>query len=297
MTSIPHSSTSIILRVPTLNDRRTDCTRLFSLYKKVPFLEKQEVIIDFSNCRFLRHNAVAFLGGLARLVQFYGGRVNFVWDTLQEDIRANLTQNGFIGTFDGSQREGSGNSIPYREYQNEDMGAIAAYLENDWLRPGWVQVSSNSNDEITLNALEIYSNVFEHSESEIGVFTCGQRYPNRSELCLTVSDFGVGIPTKVRQFLNQPQHPANKALQWAFQPGNTTRAGRVSGGTGLDTLKNFVKAKQGEIEIYSNDGYALISSTQEVYKNSFTPFEGTLINIRIRCDLPALQCNELEINF
>jgi hypothetical protein len=130
MILITPNSTSMILRVPTLNDGRSDCTRLFSLYQQIPLLEKQEITIDFSDCQFLRHNAVAFLGGFARLTEFRGGRVNFAWDTLQDNIRANLTQNGFIGTFDGTQREGSGNSIPYREYQHEDMDAIAQLLRD-----------------------------------------------------------------------------------------------------------------------------------------------------------------------
>ena len=176
MTFITQTSMTIILRVPTLNDSQTDCTRLFSLWHQLQNLESQEVIVDFSDCRFLRQNAVAFLGGLARLIQSRNGKVNFVWNTLQDDIRANLTQNGFIDIFDGTQREWSGNSVPYREYRCEDMGAIASYLENCWLGRGWVQVDSASSDEIVQNALEVYSNAFEHSASQIGIFTCGQRY-------------------------------------------------------------------------------------------------------------------------
>lgn len=278
---------TIVLHLPTLNDHKTDCDRLFSLWQQVRDLEQHQVIVDFANCQFLRQNAVAFLGGLARLIQFRGGKVHFAWNTLQAGIRANLTQNGFIDTFDGTQREWQGNSVPYREYRDEDMGAIAAYLEDCWLGRGWVQIDVDRSDEIIRNALEIYSNAFEHSASPIGVFTCGQRYPNLGKLHLTVIDFGVGIPPNVRQFLSQSSKPAADALRWAFELGHTTRANKVSGGTGLDTLKRFVKQKQGRIEIYSHDGYAMIDSEQEVYQSSRTFFEGTLINITVTCDTPA----------
>jgi hypothetical protein len=49
----------------------------------------------------------------------------------------------------------------------------------------------------------------------------------------------------------------------------------ITGGSGLDLLKNFVKAKQGKIEIYSQD------SSKELYQSTPTFFEGTLINIII----------------
>jgi len=45
------------------------------------------------------------------------------------------------------------------------------------------------------------------------------------------------------------------------------------------------KSKQGKIEIYSHDGYALIDESQELYQSSCTFFEGTLINITIKCDV------------
>jgi len=288
---------AIILSVPTLNDHTSDCDRLFTLWQKVCFLDTEEVIIDFSTCRFLRQNAVAFLGGLARLIQFRGGHVIFDWDTLAWEIRANLTQNGFIDTFNGTQREWTGNSVPYREYQNEQIEAIATYLEECWLGRGWVQVDADHSDEIIQNALEIYSNAFEHSNSAIGVFTCGQRYPLLGELRLAVLDFGVGIPPKVRRFLNQVEMPAADALAWAFKPGNTTRANQVSGGTGLTTLKKFVKEKRGKIEIYSHDGYALIDSNQETYVSAPTFFEGTLINITVQCDAPDYNPENLRLSF
>jgi hypothetical protein len=297
MIFITRNATSMILQVPTLNDNKTDYIRLFSLCQKIRSLENQSIIIDFSGCRFLRQNAVAFLGGLARFAQARGCSVSFDWNTLREDIRANLTQNGFFDVFEGTQREWSGNSVPYREYRHEDMDAIVDYLENHWLCSDRVQLSPDNRDEIIQNASELYSNVFEHSASAHGVFTCGQRYQNIGDLCLAVADFGVGIPNKVRQFLNQPQKSAGEALKWALQLGNTTRANKIAGGTGLDTLKNFIKAKQGKIEIYSNDGYALIDSNQELYENSSTSFEGTLINITIRCDQPGLQSDKVGLIF
>ena len=86
---------TVVLNVPTINDDLSDFDKLFDLWNQAndDFLD---VAFDFSRCRFLRHNAVAFLGGLTRLIQSRYGTVIFNWNTLRSDIRSNLEQNGFI---------------------------------------------------------------------------------------------------------------------------------------------------------------------------------------------------------
>jgi hypothetical protein len=73
-------------------------------------------------------------------------------------------------------------------------------------------------------------------------------------------------------------------LKWAFQPGTTTNPNGVGRGLGLDLLKEFVKINKGRFEVFSHDGYVLIDETQEAYWNRQTFFEGTLVNITLRCD-------------
>ena len=70
--------------IPTLNDSTADFERLF------PFRSQandyfEDIRFDFSGCNSLRPNAVAFLGGLARLIESRLGRVVFDWDTLRNN--------------------------------------------------------------------------------------------------------------------------------------------------------------------------------------------------------------------
>ena len=271
------------LSIPTINDQPADFDRLFKLWDQVndDFLR---VRFDFSNCSFLRQNAVAFLGGLARLIEHRSGIVLFDWNTLQENIRTNLTQNGFLAAFGHSDGSWSGNSIQYREDLVQDKEILADYLKTKWLGCGWIQVSPPLQDAIVGRVWEIYANAFEHGKSSIGVFSCGQHYPKMKELKLTVVDFGVGIPSNVRLFMRNPNISADKTLKWAFQPGTTTNPNGVGRGLGLDLLKEFVKINKGRFEVFSHDGYALIDETQEAYSNRQTFFEGTLVNITLHCD-------------
>ncbi|MBE9198446.1 ATP-binding protein [Nodularia sp. LEGE 06071] len=268
---------------------------MFGLWQQIRGIETPKVIFDFSGCYFLRQNAVAFLGGLARLINVRGGQAIFAWNTLQSDIRINLAKNGFLCAFGNNQQGSKGNSIPYREDYEDQLEGIPDYLDEQWLGRGWVEVNQTIKDTIICTVMEIYSNAFEHGLSDIGVFSCGQRYPNLNILKLTVIDFGVGIPANVRQFFKNRNILAKDALCWAFKFGTTTRSGAIPGGTGLDSLKNFVKSKQGKIEVYSHDAYGLIDENQEIYESAPTFFEGTLINITIKCDIKHHNFTQNEV--
>lgn len=273
----------LTVSIPTINDEQRDFDRLFNLWHQVndDFLK---VTFDFSQCGFLRQNAVAFLGGLARMIEQRFGTVTFDWNTLQENIRTNLAQNGFIAAFEHRGRPWHGNSIPYREDISMDKEVLVDYLKTKWLERGWVHVSTALRDAIIGRVSEIYVNAFEHGKSEIGVFSCGQHYPSLGVLKLSVVDFGVGIPSNVRVFMHNPRISAESALKWAFQSGTTTKPNGVGRGLGLDLLKKFVEINHGRLEVLSHEGYALIESGQEAYAKRNSYFEGTVVNITLRCD-------------
>ena len=280
-----------VVHVPTLNDKAWHFDQLFSLWRDLA-QDRVEVRLDFSLCRFLRQNAVAFLGGLVRLIEYRGGCVEFAWDTLQPAVRANLAQNGFMASFGGGARPWSGNSIPFREdsWQEtpslQSYRSIQRYLSDQWLGRGWVNVSPGLGDAIVGQMAEVYLNAFEHAGSRIGVFSCGQHFPRNRELNLTVVDFGVGIPGNVRMFkaneFGPNQLPAASCIEWAFQRGTSTKPG--GRGIGLDLLREFVQKNGGRLEMFSHEGYVCVAGGRVSYAERPTFFEGTLVNISLRCD-------------
>jgi hypothetical protein len=279
----------ITLKVPTINDySSSDFSKLFKLLAQVEHCKDTEIIFDFSDCNFLRQNAVAFLGGLAKLIKHRGGRAEFAWHTMQHKIHRNLEQNSFVSAFNVCVNGWEGNCIPYRQDICNDIDErvvdVMNYLDDQWLGRGWIDIETSTKNEVIQTVLELYRNAFDYSSSEIGVFTCGQHYPAIGVLKLSIVDFGVGIPYNVRMYLHQEEMLAKNALQWAFQRGNTTRRG-MSGGYGLDMvcLRNFVNDKNGKIEIYSHDGQVIIAPSGEIYQNASTFFKGTMINISLQC--------------
>lgn len=276
------------IQVPRLNDSRADFDFLLNLWQQTNdyYLD---VHFDFSQCDFLRPNAIVFLGGLARLIESRFGTVVFDWNSLTSDwVRTNLMQNGFAGQFGYPSSGWSGNSIPYREDRTMDANAIMDYLTDYWIGRGWINVSQRLRDAIVGRMWEIYNNAFEHADSPIGVFSCGQHFPHLNELILSVIDFGHGIAANIRNYLNQDprasQLKASHCLRWAFQPGTTTKPNDVSRGNGLDLLKSFIKLNHGKLEVYSNEGYAVIEGNGERYEDRPTFFEGTIFHIMLLCD-------------
>ncbi len=279
----------ITLNVDTLNEGEWSYQQLFQLWREASG-DGLDVHFNFSGCGFLRQHAVAFLGGLARLIEYRGGRVTFAWDTLGNAVSANLAQNGFMEAFNGPGKSWAGNSIPFRHDPCQAAHDFEDYLTSLWLGRGWVNVSPRLGSAIVGRIAEIYLNAFEHGQSPIGVFACGQHFPRNRELSLTIVDFGVGIPSNVRLFKAHDFQPeelrAAKCLEWAFQSGSSTKQGDSAEprGLGLDLLQDFVRQNKGRLEMFSHEGYALVADGKVSFADRSKFFEGTLVNISLRCD-------------
>lgn len=287
--------------VTTTNDDINDFENLFDMFTNIRGTN-QEFLLDFSDCKFLRHNAVALLGALIGRVRQLGGTVSVNWETVQEEILINLKQNGFFGYCNTGSPDGwPGNSVPFRVFINNQHNEIITYLQEKWLRPNWTMLTQDIVELVLSRVWEIFDNAFTHSRSKT-VFTCGQYYKTWTQLRLCLVDLGVGIPHKVNKFLlqagkiTQPM-PASEAIQWAMEKGHTTSTGEsysLARGLGLDILRAFIADNKGELLIFSGDG--CIKQIGGVIKQQkiSTMYQGTVINIAIRCDNSAHRAETLE---
>lgn len=245
---------------------------------------ERDITLDFNNCSFLEPNAVAFLGGLVRLLQLNNRQVFFRADRSSSAFKF-LSKNGFLDNLsDIGSTTTSNTAIPFRQDIDKDKDDIISYLSHAWLEGHNLKLSDKLRNELAGKVWEIYDNAFSHAESPVGIISYGQFYPNLKLLKLTVIDFGVGIPHNVRAFLENPNYPANTAMEWAFTFGNTTQTGGISRGLGLDLLKDFIKLNKGKLEVFSHEGYTVLNSEREEYKIHEPYFGGTLVNITFNCD-------------
>jgi len=270
--------------VPTIPDNFFGLDLLPDLRRKVNE-PRLDVLFDFSDCKHLSQQAIAFLGGLARLVEGSRGTADFAWKTCRPKILRVLQANGFTNMFHGPIGVAGAHSVPYREYKRADPDSVVAYLGNSWLAPEWLSLTPALREALVAVVLEIYLNAFEHSQSPIGVLTCGHHDEARRTLRLIVMDFGVGIPDRVRMFTSRPTLRASTTMKWAFTPGATTNPIRDTiRGMGLHLLKEFVRLNHGELRVFSQEGLAAVKGTRERFVNRLVPFQGTLVDIMFRCD-------------
>jgi hypothetical protein len=278
-----------VVKIPTINDGPTHFKLLFDLWQRLKN-EKSSVRMDFSSCKFLKQNAVAFLGGLIEHVRNNGGKVYIDVDSIPWRVRDNLEKNGFLTTYSDyyfPHEIDIGNTVPYRRDRDQNRVGLIDYLENEWLGRGWVSLDTRLKEEIICKVLEMYENAWEHANSVIGVYTCGQHFPNMSELKLTIVDFGVGIPFNVRKFLKNETLEAHKCIEWALEPGASTKASvdNVSRGLGFQVLIEYIQTKnKGRLQLLSENGYAVVHPRGKKTYRIDSSFKGTIVNITFQCD-------------
>jgi anti-sigma regulatory factor (Ser/Thr protein kinase) len=135
---------------------------------------------------------------------------------------------------------------------------------------------------------ELFNNIREHTQLEIGsIFV--QYYPKLDQINISLADFGLGIPEKVRGV--RPNISDTEAVLLAVQEGFTTKSIPGNAGLGLDLLlKTVVGTNSGQVTIYS--GHAIVrfrpgrkSKIQRSRTENAGFCPGTTIDINLRTDL------------
>ena len=273
---------NLTLNIPSFNDSLNSFNKLFKLFNSVS-KHDDDITYDFTNCNYLYPNAIALLYGLARIIQAKYKKVYFNPESLKPKIKELLHENGFIPQIEGKHFDIVKNIVPLKQDTTKDADSTIDYLQNKWLGQDRLRLSNLVRNAIVGKVWEIYENAFDHANSPIGIFSCGQHFILEKKLKIAVVDFGVGIPTNVKEHLIRPEMTGIKAMKWAFKSGNTTK--KECRGLGLDFLKQFVRLNKGSLEIFSENGHVLIKGQEkEKYGNKIIPFHGSFIYITFTCD-------------
>lgn len=286
-----------LVHIPTLHDYDDDFRYLFGTWDSVR-KRTDDVYLNFSQCRFLKNNAVAFIGGMKAELALAGRRMEFNALEMDPNVREILTANGFLASFGYLQTHHDNDSIPYRHDKCADGEAILNYLTREWLKEDWLYFDDDLRYAIGGQLWEVYANAFEHSAARTGVFTCGGHFPRSHTIGLTVVDFGKSITANVRSFLMShglDDVPTGaQCMRWAFQEGTSTSDLLIGRGLGLSLLKTFVRKNRGCMQVFSGDGYARVDEHADKYRRMKVPFPGTLVNILLEEEPFRVRLSELS---
>ncbi len=193
-----------------------------------------------------------------------------------------LSKNGFLSHY-GRQKipDHWGTTVAYQRFDVKDDRYFSGYIEHELIQRSEVpEMSQGLLKKFRESIFEIFSNAVLHSNSKLGIFSCGQFFPNKNRLVFTVADLGVGMRKKVCDYLEKDLS-AEKAIRWAFEKHNTTKRDRIPGGLGLKLLCEFIDLNGGRIQIASDSGYWKREDKQTITHQISELFPGTVVSIEI----------------
>lgn len=155
--------------------------------------------------------------------------------------------------------------------------SLTRYLKREYFRGKDLSAFNNA-----LN--ELYANVADHSRAD-GMAYSYIRYDEvRGVICVAFCDFGVGIPTSLRQ---ARQFPAEGVgfVEHSMLPGVSARSSSHNAGLGLDDVLSLVRDTDKTFRVVSNSEI-YINSREENGRRQQTSlldfcFNGTLIDFEL----------------
>lgn len=227
--------------------------------------------------RWFDANLAAALGGILDGIEKELNTVRI--DHIDESVKKILQKNGFLAHFGyPSVLDNNSTTIKYLKLKPTDTRFFHQYVLNELFnRSELPSLTRDLKKKMAESIYEIFVNAQIHSKSDY-IYTCGQFFPAKACLVLTISDTGIGFKNTVSKRFNR-EIPAEKAILWAISAGNTTKTG-ISGGIGLAILKEFIVQNKGEMQIISNDGYYNLGGNGEKMGRFTAEFPGTIVTMK-----------------
>jgi len=270
----------LIVRLPSIEHDQAGFQALIDLNAKTSELVFDEVEVDMGLSRWFGADMCAAFGAV--LYRLSAELNSIKLTNIQSHVENILCRNGFLSHY-GRERmpDRYSTTIPYQRFETKDDRYFAKYIEDEFInRSEMPSMSVALQKKFRESVFEIFSNAVIHSQTEMGIFSCGQFFPTKHRLAFSVADLGVGIRQNIKQSTGADMK-ADAAITWATEGTNTTKKGRIPGGLGLKLLREFVTLNQGVLRIVSDAGYWQLSGGQIRTFIFGNPFPGTVVNIEI----------------
>ena len=283
----------MIYYLPTV---RSDCEGfecLGELAKATEDLFADRLQLDMSKAFFFDANMAAPLGAILARVAGEFNAVEII--ALHSSVEQVLRKNQFLTHFRYQSLDDTNHTtMPFRRLRITDEGEFEEYIYWQLSGRGIPRMSEGASRLFKKKVFEVYQNALFHSESELGIFVCGQFFPQQRRLDFTITDAGIGIRDAVRRYFENPRINSLPALKWALQPYHTTKRGSHPGGLGLDFLQQFARLNQGKIQIASRFAFYELNGDEEIFEKMAVDFPGTVVTIEINTADEAVYFLESE---
>jgi hypothetical protein len=253
---------------------------LLRFHNDLSSLKNEMIYISFKNVFWFEANLVAILGAIIEDLEERQNIVQIIDTDYLKSKNDILFRNGFLphyGINSGSLFS-SNTQIPYKKFKEGEPHLYNQYIQSELLdNKEFPRHTERLGNEIKRNIYELFENARTHGKCK-NIHTCGQFYPTRKKLHITIVDTGKTIVNNVNDFLNKGMS-SSECINWAMETGNTTKVGNTPGGLGLGLIFEFINLNKGKVQIVSSNGYwelreGIISKTDLNFS-----FDGTIANL------------------
>lgn len=253
-----------------------------------------QVTFNLSRAEFITPFGVTVIAGTITRCIARGKQV-FYQRPVSNDVESWLSSISFSRLFQVDQMSQAARETSIELRQLKGLNPI--YVEDLVnLLDHNMNLSPGVRDSIKLSLQELLTNVFDHSESEIGCFVCAQFTPRSQLIRLSVTDLGIGILNslkKVRQYSSITA--SREAITLAVEEGVSSRKGKA--GLGLSHIRRFARVNQGTLTVISGDGKVNFYSKSIEPRPMPSRFNGTAIELRINADREGFYFLKSEEDF
>ncbi len=266
--------------LPEIRHNLAGFEEIVHLYRELANCRFVTIEIDMTSAGWFDADMCAPFGALLYRLGQLGNQVHLT--NVQPGVEKILSKNGFLSHYGRMLLPDTyGTTIPYQRFDVKDDRFFASYVESRFVRRSEMpRMSPGLVKRFRESVFEIFSNAVIHSQTQLGIFSCGQFFPKRNRLDFSVADLGIGIQCNVKEHTGVDL-PAHEAIEWATQAHNTTKRGQIPGGLGLKLLSEFITLNGGRMQIVSDSGYWSLEKDQTQSMLLPRPFPGTVVSVEI----------------
>jgi hypothetical protein len=263
--------------LPQIHHDKAGFEALTRLHQRAKDCFLDEIEIDMCAAQWFDADMCAAFGAILYGLSENANTVRLT--NIPDEVASILSKNGFLSSY-GRETipDRWGTTIPYQRFDVKDDRYFAGYMEKELVERSEIPTMSfGLLKRFRESIFEIFSNAVLHSQTQKGIFSCGQFFPRRDRLDFSVAD---GIRRNVNENTGLDLSP-EEAIIWATAEYNTTKRGQIPGGLGLKLLAEFIDLNGGRIQIVSDGGYWKREKSAISTARLSQPFPGTVVSVEI----------------
>lgn len=250
-----------------------------------------EIIFDFSTLEFITPDGIVALANTIEHFKQTKARIQFANCKLPTDANKYLDDAGFFRHYTKkkifSENNPRDTTVPLEIFSADQYTSYLYFKLTPWIGRA-TNLSTNTLESIRACLEEVFHNIEYHAGVSTGcVFA--QHFPRKKRIHIAISDFGIGIPSRVRT--KEPDASDPEALKMAVREGFTTKTNVRNRGVGLSLLtKHITQKNSGTVLIHSGSAYLSAtpgpnpSSTSITSRHTTWQYPGTLVHVELRTD-------------